>query len=253
MCSAVHPRVASVISKADALLLLEVINECAGCQDANGANRVLSRLQQLLDVDNAVYGLAKLNSNGNLSSYEILNLSYPQEWLDLYSRSGFHEIDPISKENFSNFELQYWNDTYKKYDCGEEFIAAAREFDLHNGYACGIRSSKGTEGSLFSIAGKFKNHSRDRFILSTLGPHLHNAFYSVLSSRKKVSFGLSKREKEVLSWIMVGKSSWDISVILSISERTVKFHVDNIMVKLDAVSRTHAVAIAVSAGVIDIG
>jgi PAS domain S-box-containing protein len=55
---------------------------------------------------------------------------------------------------------------------------------------------------------------------------------------------LSMREKEILCWVMQGKSTWDISTILKISERTVKFHVDNIMKKLSAVNRTQAVAIA---------
>ena len=60
---------------------------------------------------------------------------------------------------------------------------------------------------------------------------------------------LSKREKEILKWLKKGKSSWEISVILSISERTVNFHVGNIMQKLNAVSRTHAVAISIEKGI----
>jgi PAS domain S-box-containing protein len=68
-----------------------------------------------------------------------------------------------------------------------------------------------------------------------------------ISGTLKSSFAgrsLSLREKEILGWIMQGKSTWDISTILKISERTVKFHVDNIMKKLSAVNRTQAVAIA---------
>lgn len=61
---------------------------------------------------------------------------------------------------------------------------------------------------------------------------------------------LSEREKEVLSWSKRGKSSWEISAILDISERTVNFHVNNIMQKLNAVSRTQAVAVAIERGLI---
>jgi len=39
-----------------------------------------------------------------------------------------------------------------------------------------------------------------------------------------------------------GKSDWEISVILGISETTARFHVDNARQKLGAVSRAHAVA-----------
>ena len=61
---------------------------------------------------------------------------------------------------------------------------------------------------------------------------------------------LSMREKEVLKWLKMGKSSWDISIILDISERTVNFHITNIMNKLDAMTRTQAVAISIEKGLI---
>jgi len=65
------------------------------------------------------------------------------------------------------------------------------------------------------------------------------------------SSALSFREKEVLSWLKRGKSSGDIAIILDISERTVNFHVKNIMMKLDAVTRTQAVATAIELGLTD--
>jgi DNA-binding CsgD family transcriptional regulator len=61
---------------------------------------------------------------------------------------------------------------------------------------------------------------------------------------------LSEREKEVLTWSKRGKSSWEISAILDITERTVNFHINNIMQKLNAVSRTQAVAVAIEKGLI---
>ncbi|MBI5664678.1 MAG: helix-turn-helix transcriptional regulator [Nitrospirae bacterium] len=62
---------------------------------------------------------------------------------------------------------------------------------------------------------------------------------------------LSKREIEVLTWSKRGKSSWEISAILNISERTVNFHVNNVMQKLNTVSRTQAVAVAIERGLIN--
>lgn len=72
-----------------------------------------------------------------------------------------------------------------------------------------------------------------------------------LETRDLSSGQLSPREKEVLNWLKKGKTSWDISVILCISERTVNFHIKNIMQKLDAVSRIHAVAKAIEKGLIN--
>jgi DNA-binding CsgD family transcriptional regulator len=53
---------------------------------------------------------------------------------------------------------------------------------------------------------------------------------------------LTNRERDALAWVAEGKSDWEISVILGLSETTVRFHVDNARRKLGAVNRTQAVA-----------
>jgi DNA-binding NarL/FixJ family response regulator len=56
---------------------------------------------------------------------------------------------------------------------------------------------------------------------------------------------LSEREREVLLWTAAGKTSSETAAILGISGRTVAFHITNILLKLDAVNKTQAVAKAV--------
>lgn len=53
---------------------------------------------------------------------------------------------------------------------------------------------------------------------------------------------LTDRERDALAWVAEGKSDWEISVILGVSETTVRFHVDNGRKKLGAVNRAQAVA-----------
>ncbi len=48
---------------------------------------------------------------------------------------------------------------------------------------------------------------------------------------------LSNREREIVKLIADGKSNKEIARILNISEKTVKTHVKNIMLKLDVDSR----------------
>jgi plasmid maintenance system antidote protein VapI len=56
-----------------------------------------------------------------------------------------------------------------------------------------------------------------------------------------------------MQWIACGKTSGDIAKLLTISEETVNAHVKNACLKLDAVNKTHATAIALVHGVIRIG
>jgi len=59
---------------------------------------------------------------------------------------------------------------------------------------------------------------------------------------------LTARELECLRWVADGKTDWEISMILSISSATVKFHLDRARVKLNAVTRAQAVARLVLSG-----
>jgi DNA-binding NarL/FixJ family response regulator len=63
---------------------------------------------------------------------------------------------------------------------------------------------------------------------------------------------LSQREIEVLRGVARGRSNKIIAAELSITEYTVKNHLKNILSKLDADDRTHAVTIALKRGYIDL-
>ncbi|MGB2668133.1 MAG: response regulator transcription factor, partial [Candidatus Acidiferrum sp.] len=63
---------------------------------------------------------------------------------------------------------------------------------------------------------------------------------------------LTSREIAVLRLIAGGNANKVIADLLSISEETVKTHVTNILSKLGANDRTHAVTIALKRGIIDL-
>jgi DNA-binding CsgD family transcriptional regulator len=52
---------------------------------------------------------------------------------------------------------------------------------------------------------------------------------------------LTAREHEILKWVSEGKGCWETGAILGISERTVKFHLQNIYRKLNVVNRAQAI------------
>ena len=62
---------------------------------------------------------------------------------------------------------------------------------------------------------------------------------------------LTNREREILQLLADGMSNADVAAKLFISQETVKSHVRHILSKLEADTRTHAVAIALRQAIID--
>ena len=52
---------------------------------------------------------------------------------------------------------------------------------------------------------------------------------------------LTKREKEIFQLLIENKSTKKISLLLNISEKTVRNHISNVMQKLDVINRTNAI------------
>jgi DNA-binding NarL/FixJ family response regulator len=71
-------------------------------------------------------------------------------------------------------------------------------------------------------------------------------------SRDDVSSALTPRELEVLALVGTGRANKEIAAELSISERTARTHVSNILRKLGLASRTQAALWAVREGLVEV-
>ncbi|NMO15710.1 response regulator transcription factor [Pyxidicoccus fallax] len=63
---------------------------------------------------------------------------------------------------------------------------------------------------------------------------------------------LTVRERDVLALVAVGNANKEVAARMGISEETVKTHMKNVLTKLGARDRTHAVVVALKRGIIDI-
>jgi DNA-binding NarL/FixJ family response regulator len=64
--------------------------------------------------------------------------------------------------------------------------------------------------------------------------------------------GLTPREIDVLRLVAAGNANKEVGARLSLTEVTIKSHMKNILAKLGANDRTHAVTIALKRGIIDL-
>ncbi|MNV88838.1 Transcriptional activator protein LasR [compost metagenome] len=83
-----------------------------------------------------------------------------------------------------------------------------------------------------------------------LASYAYEAINRIEEVCASADIGLTRREDECLHWAAAGKTSWEISRILSCSEATVNFHFRNIIHKLGTSNRRQAVVRALSLGLI---
>ena len=87
------------------------------------------------------------------------------------------------------------------------------------------------------------------YLVQLLAPSLHAAWVRTQLTKRAETGGekaaggsvLTVRELDILKWIYLGKSNFEIGAILKISPLTVKNHVQKILRKLNVVNRTQAI------------
>jgi len=169
-----------LLSQEEAFCLLELSCKSSLCKEKKDLSKLFDKLKCLIPFDFAVCGLAKTDGKRRIKSYDLVNISYPDEWINLYVAQNYHKIDPIVRENFNEFKLQYWADTYRKNRPPKDFLSGAMDFGLKKGYTDGIRNPYGTKGSIFSLSSKsLKRHDRTEAILNYLIPFLHEALIRI--------------------------------------------------------------------------
>ena len=234
-------------SKKELMDILDVIQDSLSCKTEMDFKSLLEKAKGIAGGEHSICGLGIYDSKGLVETKTIINSSYPQGWLSVYQEKQLYFIDPIVIQQCKSPGTQIWSDTYKKYRGKDvsEFIHNASSLGLKYGISSGIKSKCNRMGSIITFSNSkdyFEEHQKE--VMDALIPHLHQALVRIYRQLKPdILSHLTEREMEMVHWVKEGKTNWEISMILKISERTVKFHLNNIKEKLGAVSKTHAVAI----------
>ena len=146
----------------------------------------------------------------------------------------------------------------RTWDCAEEWLADAEKNEMKNVAAHGMRSAAGRVTTYFSFSRVgCEFGSRLYHLLSLLLPYLHETLTRVMIEERRVyarvvrtECSVTDREAEILRWIRDGKTNHDIARILEVSPFTVKNHIQKILRKMGVENRSHAVARAISLGIL---
>ena len=244
------------LGHADALALLEIIQGCVHCESEEGFRQLFSKLQDLLPVEHACAVLGRRDDRGNVVVEHLVNVSCLEQFMRECKERDYLRRSALAREHFESYGLKFWVEARRKLEQPPELVSMAMDLGMRNGYTIGVRPLPAARhGSMFCLSvPEVRREERTETILGMVVPHLHFALCRIFDGERRAAGGivLSAREKGILQLMMQGKSSWDMSVIIGISESTVNYHLYNVMQKLEAINRPQAVAVAARLGLVEV-
>ena len=182
----------------------------------------------------------------------VIDVDYPTQWCQHYFDRNYVAIDP-TVIRAAQARIPYrWDQLGELTPSQRRFFSEAGEAGLRHGITVPIHGPAG-EVFLASVAtgDDSIDHLRSLSVANVLVTQAHSVLVGMRHPGAPTApVSLTGRERECLIWSARGKSSWDIGMILSISENTVNFHLKNAMAKLKASTRVLAIVKAIRMGLI---
>lgn len=182
--------------------------------------------------------------------------TYSNEWVDRYLEMDYLRMDPVIFGCFQRFNPVDWKQLDWSSKAAQAFFKEAVEYGVGNqGYTIPVRGPNG-QFALFTLsdncddeqwAGFIEKNARDLMIIA----HEFN--------KKALEFeeygpmptaSLSPRELAAMTYLAKGLSRAQAAAEMNISEHTLRVYIEGARHKLGAINTTHAVARALSSGII---
>lgn len=182
--------------------------------------------------------------------FVVLN-SWPKAWYERFTGGGYFHCDSVGQwamRTGQPFTYDEVPDAFRMPCKARRIRAEAKSFGLADGLVVPIRSI-GHRQSVLSFSSGFRSDlgPQDRAALHLIAIYAENVLVRPSADAPARQY-LTMREREVLAWVAEGKSAWETSAILSLSERTVTKHLEHIRAKLKVVTTAQAVAEALRCG-----
>lgn len=214
------------------ILLDQLVND-------NGLDHWQLLQRQVLGAGHEQFGICMGQTDGVIDEdeFEILQSTLTEIAHDPA------EIDP------SSAMINYWN-----FNNDDNIFSRITEIDGEiNSFTYATLRSPFINGTEYILAFRGDNTQ----ITDTLAENMVSAFLitwrsigSIPEIHNDKQIKLGKRERQVLSWTSQGKTSFEISKILNLSEHTINNYVTNAANKLGTNNRVHTVCRAIMLGLI---
>lgn len=183
-------------------------------------------------------------------SHAVVLHNYPSSWARAFAERDLHEIDPILLRSERTILPFFWDNPELRASLSrtqKQILHEAADVGIANGYTVPIHLP--WDAGALRASCSVVPDSR------LIGPHAYRAvqtmslyFYASVNDRKSsrnpashLGPILSVRERQCLELAAQGKSDWEISQLLNISENTVHKHVESAKRRLGVATRVQAI------------
>jgi DNA-binding CsgD family transcriptional regulator len=226
---------------------------------ANSADEIFSLYNKALiqfGYDRSIYTLLTDFPTIQQKAGHGIKSNYPSDWMDHYLHNNYRDSDPVITKVLRDNAPFTWDSLKLNKDISKaqiKIIEEGSEAGLWDGVGVPLYGYNGTLAGV-GIASSVGNLRPDKNLLSKLKiiTEQFHLSYCAIGGNKSPNYytELTKREKEILKWWAIGKTSEEVAIILNCSKDTIKFHSKNIYAKLEANSKILAVTKSIRLGLI---
>jgi DNA-binding CsgD family transcriptional regulator len=245
--------------------LSDMLSDLDGLTNERAFKRKFESAFSALGFDSYTYVSvdAEELETGKLKDYNngvIYMTNLPPLWVAHYVEETYADADPVVRDCLSSRLPIRWTESYRanaRSAAETRMMEDAWENGIRRGLTIPIHGPRGELG-IFSLNSNLNDKEfmrvsdTTKYDTQVIAYHLHDAVQRTLKAAQTVPLPipLTEREVEILRWTAAGKTAWEIGGILKISERTVNFHIQNVMEKFGVHNKTHAAAKAMGLGLL---
>lgn len=229
----------------------DALDFIAGLSSLKRADEIVTALRHKL----ATFGyhaflITGLPDYGDRIDPLVMVNGWPLGWFALYLRRSFADHDPIAAHCRKTVEPFTWSSIYRDDSAKpleREVMHRARDFSMVDGFCVPIHNEDGFQ-AVVTMAGDRPEQSKETCsAIHLMSIYAHGRANACCASEGRTKL-LTTREREVLTWFAIGRSTTAVADRLGVSDDTVETHFRSAARKMKVRGRTHAVVEAIRLG-----
>lgn len=224
---------------------LELINKMLACSSEAELETQFNKVLNRLGIHH--FGYFNIPKTDNISPKIITN--YPSAWVTHWVESHYDKVDSsvaLCKVTTEPFTWSFSRDVFAQNKSLQCYWDEAAQFDLKDGISIALPSNGCNTGFGYALNTNedselwLKSHTNTIRALSNV---FHSQLNLLTDASKSIDLNaqISARELECAQWVSTGMTAVQVAEKMNITERTVRFHLEQLKFKLNVKTKEQVI------------